>query len=86
MIKFFRAIFQKSKPISKPKKKEKKTGEIRYFNRKRGFGFIRSRQTSKDVFVHINEMDTRPRVGDKVRFELRFVPEGPKAINVELVS
>lgn len=86
MIKFFRNLYQRIKSSSTPANKKKRTGEIRYFNRKRGFGFIRSRQTTKDVFVHINELEARPRIGDKVRFDLRFVPEGPKAVNVELLT
>lgn len=66
--------------------KEVKTGFIKFFNRKRGYGFIHSRQTTKDVFVHVSELEDRVRTGDRVRFELAISEKGLEAKNVQLVK
>lgn len=66
--------------------KNVKTGSIKFFNRRRGYGFIRSRQTTKDVFVHASELDDRVRKGDRVQFELTISEKGLEARNVQLVN
>ena len=68
------------------KDKRKKTGFLRYYNRSRGYGFIRSKQTSKDVFAHVTDMEERVKVGEKVKFEVEFTDKGLKARNIEPVS
>lgn len=68
------------------REKSKKTGILRYFNRSRGYGFIASKQTSKDVFAHISEMEEKVKVGEKVKFELEFTEKGLKARNIELAG
>ena len=64
----------------------KEKGIIKFFNRKRGFGFISANRLNKDIFVHISEAEGRLREGDKVRFELDKNEKGLIAKNVELVS
>ena len=69
-----------------PKKEHKtKTGTIKFFNRRRGYGFIRSRQTLKDVYVHIKDAKDRLYAGAKVRFKLERNEKGLRARNVELL-
>lgn len=61
-------------------------GTIKYFNTKRGFGFIQSTQISKDVFLHVTEANGRVHKGDKVLFRLEENEKGLVARNVELVK
>ncbi len=60
-------------------------GTIRWFNRKKGFGFIVS-ETGPDIFVHfsniIDEDPRRLKEGDPVLFELVQGEKGPKAARV----
>ena len=69
-----------------PKIPDKKIGTIRFFNYSRGYGFIRSRQMLKDVFIHIKDVQERVRVGDKVKFEVERDEKGYRARNVELIK
>ena len=69
----------------KPTTQTKKTGTIKYFNRSRGFGFIRSSETAKDVYVHVKDAKSYIRSGKKVQFDLEFNDKGLRARNVELI-
>ena len=61
-------------------------GILKYFNRSRGYGFIRTDAVKKDVFVHVSEFGEQIKVGDEVRFEVEQVPKGYEARNVELAE
>jgi len=60
-------------------------GTIRWFNRKKGFGFIAG-QMGPDVFVHFTAVEGGQvdslRQGDMVEFELVQGEKGPKAARV----
>jgi CspA family cold shock protein len=66
----------------------KKEGEIKWFNPRKGYGFIGS-GTSDDIFFHQNQVFDnkagRPKEGQTVRFHLNHSPKGPEALNVELI-
>ncbi|MQY58133.1 MAG: cold-shock protein [Clostridia bacterium] len=61
-------------------------GIIKWFDRKRGFGFIKSE--GKDYFFHISmlEEDSKIEKGDKVFFEPEESPRGTKAVKVRKIS
>lgn len=63
-----------------------KTGKIKFFNKRKGYGFIESDQTSKDVFVHATDLEDRVRKGDDVSFELQHSGRGLQAENVKLIK
>jgi cold shock protein len=64
------------------------TGTVKWFNATRGYGFIQPDDGSKDVFVHVSDversgMDTL-REGQKVSFEVREDPRTGKSSAVNL--
>jgi cold shock protein len=61
-------------------------GKVKWFNEKKGFGFI-ERDEGGDVFVHFSAIeDTGFRTlqeGQRVSFEVERGPKGPSAKNVK---
>lgn len=62
-----------------------KTGTVKWFNAKKGFGFI-SDEAGNDVFVHYSAIDKDGfkslEEGDRVEFEVVDGDKGPQAANV----
>ena len=62
-------------------------GEIKFFNRKKGFGMIICPGLEKDVFVHITHLnEQRVNKGDKVAFRLVKSAKGYEAHDVKLLK
>ena len=67
-------------------------GRVKWFDDQRGFGFITSKDTPEDIFVHYSAI----RVGDKghrtllpgheVSFEIVTDARGMKAVNVKVIG
>ena len=62
-----------------------KTGTVKWFNAKKGYGFIRD-ENGDDIFVHFSALNMSGfkvlEEGDKVEFEVIEGEKGPQAANV----
>ncbi len=62
------------------------TGTVKWFNEKKGFGFL-SREDGDDVFVHHTSIQgdgfKTLSEGQQVEFEVQDGPKGPQAVNVK---
>jgi CspA family cold shock protein len=66
-------------------------GTVKWFNTRKGFGFITVDDQNEDVFVHANEVtgsDYRNELQDnqRVEFTIEKGPKGPMAKNVRVIG
>jgi cold shock protein len=56
------------------------TGTVKWFNPTKGYGFIQPDDGSKDVFLHISDVQRsgiqEPREGDKLEYDLQRGQQG----------
>jgi CspA family cold shock protein len=64
-------------------------GKVKWFNPRKGYGFIEREDGQGDVFVHFQDIVgdgyRTLQEGDRVKFEVTQSPKGDKATNVERV-
>ncbi|HNY03616.1 MAG TPA: cold shock domain-containing protein [Bacteroidales bacterium] len=58
------------------------TGKVKFFNERKGFGFIVDDDNQQDVFVHVSGLVDKIRENDQVTFDVTEDNRGKKAINV----
>lgn len=61
------------------------TGTVKFFNKAKGFGFIKENGSGDEIFVHITgvKKGNELKENDRVSFEVEEGKKGPTAVNVE---
>lgn len=64
------------------------TGKVKWFNSKKGFGFITG-DNGKDYFLHYSNIEMEGykslNENDKIQFQVEATDKGEKAINVKKI-
>ena len=63
-----------------------RSGQVKFFNDEKGYGFIIDKANKDSIFVHINNLNEPIKENDKVTFEIEMGPKGPNAVNVKLIK
>ena len=75
---------------TKRKSKMSLKGKVKWFNGKKGYGFIEREDKEKDVFVHASAVrDAGLRFlneGDELTFEVEDGDKGPSAVKLQKTS
>ncbi len=62
-------------------------GTVKWFDNKKGFGFIEPNDEGEDVFVHYSALNMegfkKLQEGQQVSFEIEDSDKGPRAVNVQ---
>ena len=62
-------------------------GKIKWFNSKKGYGFITEEKTDRDIFLHVSELEnSKLRVlkeNQKIEFEIKEEKDNLQAINLK---
>jgi cold shock protein len=65
-------------------------GKVKWFNGKKGYGFIEREDKEKDVFCHASAVrDAGLRFlneGDSLEFSIEDGPKGPSAVNLKKID
>ena len=63
------------------------SGKVKWFNAKKGYGFITDDETNKDIFLHVSTLeDSKLRVlkeEQKIEFEIKEEKNKLQAINIK---
>ena len=59
-------------------------GTVKFFNEAKGFGFIKDANSTKEYFVHSNDLKDSIKENDEVTFDLAEGKKGLNAVNVKL--
>ena len=65
-------------------------GKIKWYNSKKGYGFIEREDKEKDVFVHASAQREAGlkflNEGDELTFDVEDAEKGPSAVNLQKTS
>ncbi len=79
-------LHRRGEKNTKQKGKEMPEGRVKWFNDKKGYGFIETADQG-DVFVHFSAIEgdgfKTLSEGEKVKFDVERGPKGPQAIKVK---
>ena len=62
-------------------------GKVKWFNSKKGYGFITDDETNKDIFLHVSELEnSKLRVlkeDQKIKYDIKEEKNKLQAINIK---
>ena len=65
------------------------SGKIKWFNAKKGYGFITDDETNKDIFLHVSSLEeSKLRVlkeEQKIKFDIKEEKNKLQAINIKKI-
>ncbi len=61
-----------------------KKGKVKFFNKTKGYGFIREDETGNEYFTHISGLIDQIDQDDEVTFDLKEGKKGLNAVEVKL--
>ena len=65
-------------------------GQVKWFNPRKGFGFLEREDKEKDVFVHVTAVKAAGiktlQENDKLEFTLEDGPKGPSAVTLKKID
>lgn len=63
------------------------TGTVKFYNRKKGFGFIKIDESDREIFVHATGIIDKRNLqeNDRVSFDEGTSDRGPAAVNVKKI-
>mgnify|MGYP006267402169 CR=1 FL=1 len=79
-------LFKKLQNLFSPAGNKSLTGKVKFFNRRRGYGFIEAEDIDRDIFVHVTDLEDFVSRGDQVAFNITKSAKGYEAKNVKLVN
>ena len=63
------------------------SGKVKWFNSKKGYGFITDDETQRDIFLHVSELEnSKLRVlkeDQKIIYDIKNEKNKPQAINIK---
>lgn len=85
-----KTIIEKIKKITdrivNGKTRTMKEGTVKFFNKSKGFGFIKPKDSGEDVFVHQTGLIDEINKNDSVSFDMKSGEKGMNAVNVRLTD
>ena len=65
------------------------SGKVKWFNSKKGYGFITDDETNKDIFLHVSELEnSKLRVlkeEQKIKYDIKEEKNKLQAINIKKI-
>lgn len=58
-------------------------GTVKFFNKQKGFGFIKETTSGQEYFVHVTDVEQEITENDEVTFEVQETKKGLNAVNVK---
>jgi len=86
MINFIKKLFSSNKEDSPKHGTGTKEGTVKFFNYKKGYGFITVKESGEEIFVHTKNVIDKIRDKNKVTFNIEKSPKGPIATNVRVIK
>lgn len=84
MINWLKKLFGSSEGTSSSKGAQE--GTVKFFNFRKGFGFITHGDSDEEIFVHKSNLIDKIKDKNKVTFNIEQSDKGPIATNVRVVK